>query len=278
MIRSFSPRKGFTLIELLVVIAIIAILAAILFPVFAQAREKARAASCVSNEKQIALAIIQYTQDADESYPIGVQQDWNNSWPVTVQPYIKSLDCFRCPDDSGQPAAWTMPWGGVPISYTCNGALSGIDTTPNNIHGNPEDSLGVMQMVQNPAWQLPGVRNLAGVNQPAVSILITEKHNTDVMAPSPTGGPGWGNLSGFAPGCIINGQYNWDGLAADELPNGTRAATAVYPVGPNGSVSARHNLLANFAFCDGHVKAMRPYLTNPDPNAQAANDMWNVTR
>ena len=63
-------RSGFTLIELLVVIAIIAILAAILFPVFAQAREKARQISCVSNEKQLALGIIQYVQDYDETYPI----------------------------------------------------------------------------------------------------------------------------------------------------------------------------------------------------------------
>jgi prepilin-type N-terminal cleavage/methylation domain-containing protein len=63
-------RKGFTLIELLVVIAIIAILAAILFPVFAKAREKARQTSCLSNEKEIALAILMYTQDYDEKFPI----------------------------------------------------------------------------------------------------------------------------------------------------------------------------------------------------------------
>src|SRR5579862_5972441 len=73
-------NSAFTLIELLVVIAIIAILAAILFPVFAQAREKARGISCLSNVKQLGLGVLMYVQDYDETFPIGAQQDWNNSW------------------------------------------------------------------------------------------------------------------------------------------------------------------------------------------------------
>src|SRR5438874_13690723 len=92
-----TQRRGFTLIELLVVIVIIAILAAILFPVFAQTREKARQASCMSNCKQIGLAIMQYTQDYDEVFPMAVRDDWTGSWPVLVQPYAKNTALFRCP-------------------------------------------------------------------------------------------------------------------------------------------------------------------------------------
>jgi prepilin-type N-terminal cleavage/methylation domain-containing protein/prepilin-type processing-associated H-X9-DG protein len=105
-----TDRRGFTLIELLVVIAIIAILAAILFPVFAQAREKARSAACLSNAKQIGTAIMMYTQDYDETLP----EYWDDSvgeshnkgtpnpnplgyWHNHLQPYIKSYQVFLCP-------------------------------------------------------------------------------------------------------------------------------------------------------------------------------------
>ncbi len=97
-----SRRKnGFTLIELLVVIAIIAILAAILFPVFARARENARRASCGSNLKQIGLGILQYTQDYDERMPRNDSGSTGvGTWVDTLQPYIKSDQLFVCPSDS----------------------------------------------------------------------------------------------------------------------------------------------------------------------------------
>src|ERR1700757_3966218 len=91
-----SPRAGFTLIELLVVIAIIAILAAILFPVFAKVREKARQTSCLSNEKQIGLALMQYTQDYDESTPAWVRSSTSGNvyWEQQVAPYVKSVSVY----------------------------------------------------------------------------------------------------------------------------------------------------------------------------------------
>lgn len=110
IVRSFNKKitpkypdqHGFTLIELLVVIAIVAILAAILFPVFARARENGRRASCQSNEKQLALAVLQYTQDNDERLfghytgPASSQVTWMNR----LQPYIKSTQIFKCPSET----------------------------------------------------------------------------------------------------------------------------------------------------------------------------------
>ena len=104
-------RRGFTLIELLVVIAIIAILAAILFPVFAKAREKARQTSCLSNAKQISLGALMYIQDYDERFPFYAQGSYTVDpwvfWPHQFQPYVKNWQLYRCA---------SSPYGG-PMTY-----------------------------------------------------------------------------------------------------------------------------------------------------------------
>jgi prepilin-type N-terminal cleavage/methylation domain-containing protein/prepilin-type processing-associated H-X9-DG protein len=123
-------KRGFTLIELLVVIAIIAILAAILFPVFAKAREKARTASCLNNCKQLGLAIMQYAQDFDERYPkcytalngagSAVRWYWySDIYPGQLFPYVKNTQVFVCPSGNGHYGVNTalMPAGAItPVS------------------------------------------------------------------------------------------------------------------------------------------------------------------
>ena len=94
-----TQGRGFTLIELLVVIAIIAILAAILFPAFARARENARRASCQSNLKQIALGVFQYKQDYDEKLPLYHVSGGYYGWADRIQPYIKSTQILQCPSE-----------------------------------------------------------------------------------------------------------------------------------------------------------------------------------
>ena len=123
-------RRGFTLIELLVVIAIIAILASILFPVFAKAREKARQASCLSNEKQIALAILMYAQDYDEMLPIGwhATSAGNLRFADDIFAYIKNAQVFRCPSNANPTRNWATAPGNVgPISYMVNPDLCSVD-------------------------------------------------------------------------------------------------------------------------------------------------------
>ncbi|BDI28380.1 hypothetical protein CCAX7_004310 [Capsulimonas corticalis] len=168
-----KSRFGFTLIELLVVIAIIAILAAILFPVFAKAREKARQITCASNLKQLGLGFLQYTQDYDEMLPYrsgstGAQV----IWPVTIMPYLKSIAVFSCPDDSTKSSAGFAQ--NPPLSYAAN---QNVITSPGNA--------------------------IPSFNAPASTVLLAEQVNNTIDFKTTTysnydticmtfGRPGWG--------------------------------------------------------------------------------------
>lgn len=123
-----KQRKGFTLIELLVVIAIIAILAAILFPVFAKARDKARQASCLSNMKQLGMGVMQYIQDYDELYP----SVHNGAYTVLIQPYVRNFQVWQCPSGSINYTVWNhhitgvaTRWGVVRTGIIANGDVMG---------------------------------------------------------------------------------------------------------------------------------------------------------
>jgi prepilin-type N-terminal cleavage/methylation domain-containing protein/prepilin-type processing-associated H-X9-DG protein len=138
-------KLGFTLIELLVVIAIIAILAAILFPVFAQAKHAAKTKSCLSNQRQLGMAISQYINDYDGTLyffahdvdpsrvqpqtPFGATRE--NRWWNQIQPYVKNLDILKSPSDSGQrPHALEDGQNGRPLvkrSYVANRAVEGLN-------------------------------------------------------------------------------------------------------------------------------------------------------
>jgi len=253
-------KEGFTLIELLVVIAIIAILAAILFPVFAQAREKARAITCTSNEKQMGLGILQYLQDNDEQFPMcqysnaATQTGWED-WELAIYPYIKN----GAPKNNGLGGIWTCPsWPGAPIEaeYGINFELS-MGGTGTYDAGKP--TYHIMTM------------NDAQLTTPADTALVMEHGTAAYGSPA---NPGWGTdtLEYFDPtesnwtapvGPIVNGQptnnsthlelqYDLDCALTD-----TRAICGNgWGPSPGTMQRYRHTQTSNTLFCDGHVKSI----------------------
>ena len=283
-----KTRQGFTLIELLVVIAIIAILAAILFPVFAKVREKARATACLSNLNQIAKATIQYNQDYDEMFyphrytcgtncnPLMAQNGGPAPagaitgkaanrvfWISELQPYVKSYDIFKCPSN---PAAWV---GGTSTACT------GLGCDGNGYGG--ENSYG-----HNDAWLSPaGAFAVDAAGTPfSVSLASVTRPTSTIMAIDATyygANPSVGNNGGPLPN--YNGVQDATALAADQafFASQSGSSTGQYEqywknVGnanwswSGGAVDTaqamtlgqnRHSGFVNCQFVDGHVKAIK---------------------
>ncbi|UCH36370.1 MAG: DUF1559 domain-containing protein [Armatimonadota bacterium] len=210
-------RKGFTLIELLVVIAIIAILAALLFPVFAAAREKARQATCLSNMKQIALAAIMYASDYDEVFVPYTDVTWTHYWAGTrtpegldrksspLHPYSKTPDLQRCPSTRAASR-------GFGTGYGYNWVYVGSDIGPSGGTGAYD-------------WSgFPG--------QPA-SFVDLEHPTTTVL--------------------FADSEVDWElGTGPEE----SIAVTAPSEQFGYNDIGYRHQRTASVAFCDGHVKSM----------------------
>lgn len=243
--RAFS--KGFTLIELLVVIAIIAILAAILFPVFARARENARRASCQSNMKQIGLGLLQYTQDYDERLPLNHQNSYTGNgsylgWAQLVQPYIKSYQLFQCPSETTSGSTNIgQPWANAGSPNSGAQDSNHTDYWYSRFAGNPpgEYAMGVAT---------PKIQNSA------LSILVGE---LDASKNNPNGG---------TMGLQINAEYPiYTGAASGEACS-VAIVGEVAPGDANCSddvlldrkAATRHLGGSNYLFADGHVKFQRP--------------------
>jgi prepilin-type N-terminal cleavage/methylation domain-containing protein/prepilin-type processing-associated H-X9-DG protein len=256
---STRKRHAFTLIELLVVIAIIAILAAILFPVFAQAREKARSASCLSNLKQLSTGMIMYAQDYDETFP---QWQWdrhyktgnfskNNGttiWWNAIYPYVKNAQVFTCPSDRYKiPLSADGHWGWFDQKKL---AETGI----NPVFWNISISYGANEPL---TYQQP---QMAALKNPADTLLLAD------MATSLTGWEGWDQYDLSKPERPGN-QYR---IRRSAFANGFDKAyfwtDAAWkgPFKPEWDADARHASQDNIVYADGHVKARAAARTTVD--------------
>ena len=250
-----KSARGFTLIELLVVIAIIAILAAILFPVFQKVREKARAIDCQSNLKQISLGVLQYTQDYDEAYPIandGVPgEGWNSRnlfiippsfatpaqlgranaiWANSIQTYVKSYAVYQCKDSTIYNLIGVGA-GRPNITYTYNGELQS------------STQAAVLEPTNVPLiW--PGELQNALVGAATASPVL---QCPDANAPCV-----------YKPGYYPPGSNDLTCTTG----NGSTSSTILFGV-PNKSGFA-HTSGDNFAYCDGHVKYVNYTIHPPE--------------
>jgi prepilin-type N-terminal cleavage/methylation domain-containing protein/prepilin-type processing-associated H-X9-DG protein len=262
-----TRKKGFTLIELLVVIAIIAILAAILFPVFAKAREKARQATDQSNQKQIGLGLIQYTQDFDERWPSGLQNGATTppmngeGWAAQAYAYIKDSGVYKDPDDptSNGAVASITPTGGtatnyptVPVSYAYN---SNIANGPcvNSSFSSPANTV-VLSSVTNVTSPITAPEEwFTGGGTYSVSAA----GDGIALSNEPTGGTN--ALTGGA------GYTTGDGLGNEYAPSAALAT-------PFASTTGVHDGGADYLAADGHVKYLLPQHVSPGVTALAATD------
>jgi prepilin-type N-terminal cleavage/methylation domain-containing protein/prepilin-type processing-associated H-X9-DG protein len=252
-------KQGFTLIELLVVIAIIAILAAILFPVFARARENARRSSCQSNQKQIGLGFAQYTQDNDERFPGGIEGTGQGAgWAGQIYPYVKSQQVYVCPSDD-IPQATKM-------SYAAN----------RNVLGTDGGGIGGA---------------MSRLNASAKTIMLFEARGrgssqfnwNDELAGRVNGG---GDASGAGNG-IIGTLFTWmyggnafyaTGFLGTQTGVAANDSTHNFGSGQFYKGEGRHLEGSNFLFADGHVKWLKGAAVSPGVPALAATDAFSTTR
>lgn len=237
------PRTAaFTLIELLVVIAIIAILAAILFPVFAQAREKARQASCQSNLKQIVTATLMYVQDYDETYPLaqykddtgieywfghGVKTGTTTTYDKTkglLYPYTKNHQIQRCPSWAGKPKF------GDGNGYGYNWGYIGSDLALTYDYS-------TWPTLKNPA-------SLASLSSPAGKILFADSGYVDV--------PWYGGTGGVVETPYIDPPSGWYGNPTMDFRHVDNRKIV-----DSASQTVTHQGFADAAWADGHVKALK---------------------
>jgi prepilin-type N-terminal cleavage/methylation domain-containing protein/prepilin-type processing-associated H-X9-DG protein len=238
-----GSRRGFTLIELLVVIAIIAILSAILFPVFAQARDKSRSAACLSNLRQMSAAVSMYTQDY-EAYPLYEGAE-GARWHLLLEPYMRSRAVVVCPSAAVGYDLRNMSYGYNHQYLARSESRGGPGGFPETAIEFPADTIAIADSAGTGGWSRGP---LPWAPSPDNDCSRRMNHGYTIDPPFLPAGSRWGTS------CAVPAP----------LPG--------YPGAGHTRVADRHQGGANVAFCDGHAK----WLTR-DP-VERDNSLWNGRR
>ena len=283
-------RRGFTLIELLVVIAIIALLAAILFPVFARARENARRATCQSNLKQIGIGLLQYMQDSDElearawygtdaqcSRTNGITYvDWK--WMDVIYPYVKNTQVFNCPDAMYAPEGTTKIGDAAPYIYNAPGSgygNSGLYCSASSTGFGSYVINGMYRHVTGSTyWRGPATTcpiSTATCNMPGGQGVVAIAEVEDPAGTYWVADGEWQAGVRDAGNTSSNGNFSYVFDIQTGIPDFYNVPPQ--PIHIEGSAATdeggdlieKHLNTCNIMFCDGHVKAMKLSELYPDP-------------
>ena len=267
---AFMNRKAFTITELLVIVAAVSILAAILFPVFAQSGASQRERDTLRDPRKVGEAVLMYTGDNDGVFPPGCGDGWwgptDGNWALDIEAYVRKHTSLVVPEDPQSKATWPT-WlvsepGAVNISFVANGFIK-FDGSAYGVYG---------LMGLNASWMDKGVTSESQVTHPHSTVMLTEAFGLNPL---------------YGPSDFLSGVTWWDFVGTGGLiPDPTRDGSPYFVNGVeysadnrNGGVNSVTNVREKtpFVWADGHASQERPISTNPN-GADDAHNRWDASR
>jgi prepilin-type processing-associated H-X9-DG protein len=239
-------QRGFTLLEIFVIFCIVAILAAIILPIFAPPRERAKQVSCLSNHKQLALGIMMYAEDYDKNLPMTANMSTPDKtlWTQAIYPYVKNKSAFICPQ-----------------AKRTNAFLLWTSDTPTSLYADSWErrdyaSIGLTSQLLFNGGLPNTVMSLNALEDRANTVLLADTQNVEIGRPR----------TGYQSGFLFDPSYLSSYKGYEYMP--PPVATLENPIVAQGAIMARHNKQVPLGFADGHVKMLNVEIINKNYTKQ----------